>query len=153
MEEAFPIKNSRYLDKRGKSYIAHMLARDVQTGDKMVIYEQEYGDREVLCCPLDAFRISMIPAEDAGEDPIKDLSKKPKNGQEKMIAFLDTDDFEEKSNLLKDMYLHGEVTNSIIDNLAAALDVVIEEGDIQSRYEQLRICVDTRARYESLRLR
>jgi len=70
-----------------------------------------------------------------------------------MIAFLDTDDFDRKYELLSEMALMGELSNHVIDNLAAALDVVIPDGDLDSRIEQLRVCVRTRARYESTRLR
>ncbi|MCR5640624.1 MAG: DUF1653 domain-containing protein [Lachnospiraceae bacterium] len=70
-----------------------------------------------------------------------------------MIAFLDTDDFDKKYELLTEMALMGELSNHVIDNLAAALDVVIPDGDLDSRIEQLRVCVRTRARYESTRLR
>ena len=58
-----------------------------------------------------------------------------------------------KVNILKDLHIFGELTNSIIDNLAATLDVVIEEGDIETRDDQLRLCVETRARFENSRLR
>ena len=70
-----------------------------------------------------------------------------------MIAFLDTDDFDKKYELLTEMDMMGELSNHVIDNLAAALDVVIPDGDLDSRADQLKVCVRTRARYESTRLR
>ena len=51
------------------------------------------------------------------------------------------------------MDMMGELSNHVIDNLAAALDVVIPDGDLDSRADQLKVCVRTRARYESTRLR
>ena len=70
-----------------------------------------------------------------------------------MIAFLDTDDFDKKYEILTDMAIQNELSNHVIDNLAAALDVVIPDGTLDARTEQLRMCVRTRARYESTRLR
>ena len=70
-----------------------------------------------------------------------------------MIAFLDTDDFDKKYEILSEMDTMGELSNHVIDNLAAALDVVIPDGLLDYRIDQLRSCVRTRARYESLRLR
>ena len=70
-----------------------------------------------------------------------------------MIAFLDTDDFDKKYELLNEMAVGHELSDHVIDNLAAALDVVIPDGDLDTRTDQLRTCVRTRARYESTRLR
>jgi len=36
----------------------------------------------------------------------------------------------------------------MINTLAVAMDVVIEEGEIQERYRQLKTCLDTIDRYE-----
>ena len=68
-----------------------------------------------------------------------------------MIAFLDTDDFDKKYELLTEMDTMGELSNHVIDNLAAALDAVIPDGTLDSRADQLKVCVRTRARYESSR--
>lgn len=81
-----------------------------------------------------------LEVSESGEQPNKWLMK-----------FLSADTYDEKSSLLKDM--EGEMTDRLINNLAAALDVVIPEGPIAERYRQLRICVDTKKRYETGRLR
>lgn len=146
-------KGSRFADKRGNTYKIETCAKDVQTGETIVVYSQEWGELQTLCCPMDAFRVSMTPVEEAGDLAPAGDTKKPSTGEERMLAFLDEDEFDKKSAILKEMYVRGELTDFIIDNLAAALDVVIEEGDLQSRYDQLRFCVDTRARFETSRLR
>lgn len=74
-------------------------------------------------------------------------------GREKMMKFLDTRDFGEKVDILKDMYVMEELDDFIIDNLAASLDYVIDDGDIEYRYNQLRSCIETRAKYEISRFR
>ncbi len=75
----------------------------------------------------------------------------PEDANYWLIRFLDTDSYEEKSAMLKDM--ENEITDRMINNLAAALDVVIPEGPLSERFRQLRICVDTKKRYETGRLR
>ena len=69
----------------------------------------------------------------------------------KLLAFLDADDLEEKYNILLSM--RGEVDDQLINNMAVTLDVVIPDGDVQKRYEQLKNCIKTKQRYEIERLR
>ncbi|MBQ5485250.1 MAG: DUF1653 domain-containing protein [Lachnospiraceae bacterium] len=70
-----------------------------------------------------------------------------------MLKFLDTDDFEEKYRILKEMEGFNELNDTLIDNMAASMDLVIGDGPIEDRISQLMICVATRRRFESTRLR
>lgn len=70
-----------------------------------------------------------------------------------LLAFLDTDDFEEKYRILCGLEQRGEVTNHLIDQFAVTLDLVIPEGDADERFVQLKNCVRTRSHFETNRLR
>lgn len=70
-----------------------------------------------------------------------------------LLAFLDTDDFEEKYKILCGLEQRGEVTNHLIDQFAVTLDLVIPEGDADGRFVQLKNCVRTRSHFETNRLR
>ena len=69
-----------------------------------------------------------------------------------MMRFLDTDDFDEKYDILCSLG-RDEINDRLIDNLAVTLDVVIPDGPIDKRFDELKVCVRTRKKYESLRLR
>ena len=69
-----------------------------------------------------------------------------------MMRFLDTDDFDEKYDILCSLG-RNEINDRLIDNLAVTLDVVIPDGSIDKRFDELKVCVRTRKKYESLRLR
>ncbi len=69
-----------------------------------------------------------------------------------LLEFLDTDDFEEKYKILVATPIM-DFDNLLIDNMASSIDCVIEDGDIESRVQELKVCVKTRAKFETLRLR
>lgn len=146
-------ENTVCKDKRGNEYFINSIATDVQTGERMVVYTQRYGEELTFCCPVDAFYVSFIPSNHEERSKESSLNKKPQNAEDRMTMFFETEDFEEKVKLLKELYVMGQLTDNILDNFAAALDVVIEGEDLNTRYDQLKICVETRARYESGRLR
>lgn len=69
-----------------------------------------------------------------------------------MLKFLDTDDFDEKYEILCNIP-RVDINDVLIDNLAVTLDVVIPDGPIDQRFQELKTCVRTRKKYESIRLR
>ena len=68
-----------------------------------------------------------------------------------VLEFLDAGSYEERLNILA--ALHHRITDDIITTMALAVDVEIEDGDTEERFEQLRTCLLTFEKYECNRLR
>ena len=90
----------------------------------------------------DSQKKAPLPAETKGngELPNPDL-----------LEFLDADTMEQKRRILIGM--RDRITDRLIDDIAASLDVTIGKGEVSERYKSLMVCVDTMERFEVNRLR
>lgn len=58
-----------------------------------------------------------------------------------LMQFLETKSFDEKLQILRRM--ESEMTDKLLDDMAASLDVVIHDGDISDRIRELKTCLST----------
>lgn len=68
-----------------------------------------------------------------------------------VLEFLDADTYEQRLNILA--ALHHRITDDMINTMAVAVDVEVEQGDIEERYAALRTCLLTLNKYECSRIR
>ncbi len=68
-----------------------------------------------------------------------------------VIEFMDADLAADKNDILSK--LRPTITNEMIDIMALSLGVVVNEGDVYDRYNDLRTCLNTMEKFESTRLR
>ena len=100
-----------------------------------------------------------MPGPESGE-PVRP-TEQPGSGPEEeseefhidplVLEFLDADSYEQRLNILAG--LHHRITDDMITTMAIACDVEISDGDIEERYESLKMCLLTMERYECNRLR
>lgn len=96
--------------------------------------------------------MSVIPLRDAelkgvaGNNAQEEMTEEEPDIDPLILEFLDAETVLDKKNILA--ALHHRITDDMINTLAVAMDVVIEEGDTEERYRQLKTCLDTIERYE-----
>lgn len=181
MMDRTPKPGELYRHFKNKLYQIVTVATHSETGEKLVIYQALYDDFGIYARPLDMFvsevdhekypdvkqkyRFEKImlneiaanepeavsvqtqacyePAPDADEGQAPDP---------RLMEFLDADTFEEKYNILVSM--RDTITDRLIDDIAVVMDVVVPEGPLQKRYDDLKNTIKTRQYYEfSNRLR
>lgn len=68
-----------------------------------------------------------------------------------LLKFLDAETFAEKLKIFEEM--KDEIDDTMLDNLAASIDVVVPEGPMEKRIAHLRFAIEKRLQYENTRLR
>ena len=158
-----PEVGETYRHFKNKNYKIIAIAHHSETGEELVIYQALYGDGMVCARPLDMF-VSEVDHEKypemtqkyrfekIGDAPAENKPLDQMTAEEKMMAFFDTDDLEARYRIL--LKMREEVTDTMIDNMAVVMDIVIPDGDITMRYDSLKRAIQTKQRYEqNLRLR
>ena len=152
-----PEVGETYRHFKNKNYKIIAIAHHSETGEELVIYQALYGDGMICARPLDMF-VSEVDHEKYPEvtqkyrfekiedAPVENKSVDQMSAEEKMMAFFDTDDLEARYRIL--LKMREEVTDTMIDNMAVVMDIVIPDGDITMRYDNLKRAIQTKQRYE-----
>ncbi len=164
-----------YKHFKGKLYQILTLASDSETRDTLVVYQALYSPYKVWVRPLTMFMSEVdrdkYPAVtqeyrfelqgSLSEENVDMPVQIEKNSLEEdfddvileplVLEFLESDTYEQKLNILAS--LHSRITDEMINTMAIAMDVEIEEGDIEQRFSELKNCIHTLKKYECSRLR
>lgn len=172
------VSGEKYKDRSGNLYQALCTAYSLETEKNVVVVQQLFGDFLRLTVPQEKFDAVftdvdvMVTRPPEKEKAISDkeghvLKEEVESVQEQtaggdddaspavsdMLAFLDTDDFEEKFKIAKKMAEMSEIDDTILDNMAASLDFIIDDGPLDGRIDELLRCLGTRKKFETSRLR
>ena len=166
-----PVAGEIYRHFKDKMYQIVCIAHHSETEEELVIYQALYGDFGICARPLEMF-VSEVDHEKYPEvtqkyrfekidkdsltggwikkpstvDKEKETPAEPTGISDKLMAFFDTDDVDERYQILSSM--QDEITNAMIDNMAIVMDIVIPDGKVEDRYFDLKRALATKKRYE-----
>lgn len=95
--------------------------------------------------------LRKILINDQGEKLLTGRMSDEEIARRGFLALLDADTYREKRQIL--VGLREYLNELYLNNLAAALDIVLEEGSSQEHYDTLLHCLETYEKYEGGRLR
>lgn len=170
MPQGDPRSGERYLHFKQKLYQVVTRAIHSETGEELVVYQALYGDFSVYARPLSMFvsevdrekypkaaqRYRFRLIEETEIPKVSTAAELPEEEPEKreisslLMDFYDAGTCQEKYDIL--VAMQADITDVMIDNMAVVLDIVIPEGDLYGRYEELKRCLRTRQKYEMTRL-
>lgn len=163
-----------YRHFKNKLYQVIAVAKHTETGEDMVVYQALYGDFAVYVRPLamflgevdhekyphsrEQYRFEKVERGRTVEDTVGNMEPEEKaepeevNGVDpRLLAILDADTYNEKYKLLSSM--QGDMTDRLINDLAVALDIAVDDGPVDQRYEKLKSALAMLCKYEVNRLR
>ena len=78
------------------------------------------------------------------------IESRPADGVDtRLLDFLDAPTYQDKINYLN--LIRNNIDDDLINNIAAAMDITINDGSIDTRFFSLRSCLMTKAKYECAR--
>lgn len=162
-----PQANQIYKHFKGNLYKVITTAVHTETEEQLVIYQALYGDFKVYARPLAMFteEVDKVKYPDVSQkmrfEPVQQLvepvvataeqaSKEMPSLDPMVEAYLDTDSYREKINILHG--LQHRITEDMLTTMAIAIDFELPEGDINTQYDALNNCLLTKEKYECSRI-
>lgn len=151
MREVKPGEYYRHFKDRLYQIVA--IAKDSETEEKMVVYQAMYGDEEIWVRPYEMF-VSEVNHEKYPEVTQKYRFEKVEEQTEAnplLLRFLDTDTYRDKLELFQAW--EGYADDTLLESIAAVLDVTLGSGSTKEKYREILSCLKTMEHFETDRFR
>ena len=125
-------------------------------------------DREKYPNAVQKYRFELIKSENFGNTEAKpektaeaeskevipaeiELNQELAGVNPDLLAFLELDTLAEKLEMLRD--LRKRIDDRLLDSIAASLDIVVDDGPLPQRYQEVLNCLETMEHFECSRFR
>lgn len=171
--EHIPVPGERYRHFKGGLYQIVALAKHSETMEDLVVYQALYGDYLCYARPLSMFMgvnddgeprftlencithaESACMSERVGQNASSnkpDGSNEPTDSNELLFKILDCNKSGDKLDLMR--RYRKDMDKRTLENIAISLDVVTDSENFDEIFEQIAQYLETRARFETDRLR
>lgn len=76
-------------------------------------------------------------------------SREMEQADQRLLSFLDAATYQDKINYLT--LIRNSIDDRLINDIAAAMDITVDDGPLDTRYFSLKNCLMTKAKYECVR--
>lgn len=166
-----------YRHFKGNMYQILTIAADSETGKPCVVYQALYGDYKVYVRDLEMFlsetdkekypdasqvyrfekvtpqaEVKVQPTEAAQEETKVQPTETAQPEQAldpALLEYLEAESVDARLNILAS--LHHRITDEMINTMAVVTDVEINEGPVETRYQELKNCLLMKQKFEKQR--
>ncbi len=164
---SLPEEGKLYRHFKGTVYRVICIARDSETLEEKVVYENTSDPAKKFVRPLteflsrvdrdkypdvpDEYRFTEVEDKESDKAVPESVDDTEEEAALPLVEFLEAEGNEAKLGVLQKR--RSMITDEMINAMAASLDTEIRQGRTEDRYEELKEYLQTMIRYEGVRLR
>lgn len=136
-----------------KLYQVVTVATHTETGEKLVVYQGQYGENDIWACPLKEFteEVDHEKYPDAGQKYRFERVEEPTKVNPMLVRFLDAETYRDKLELFQCWETY--VDDQLLESIAASLDITLSGSDSRDKFRQIVSCLKTMQHFETDRFR
>lgn len=142
---------------KDRKYQVIAVAYHAKSNEKMIVYQQLFDNFKILTDTFDDFFNQPeadvhieIPGDDR-KDNDADTKEDLKGVNPVLMGFFDRDTCTDKIEYIAQV--RDKLDDRLVSDIAASMDITIEEGSLDDKIDSLLICLRTKAKYECNRFR
>lgn len=140
-----------------RKYQVIAVAYHAKSNEKMIVYQQLFDAFKILTDTFDDFfnksgteTYIEIPADNRKDNGV-DIKEDLDGVNPVLMGFFDRDTCMDKIEYITQV--RDKLDDRLVSDIAASMDITIDEGSLDDKIDSLLICLRTKAKYECNRFR